>query len=151
MVEIMVVVSIIGLLLVLAIPSFMNSRRNVQDRAFVNDLRVLAQSVFGQCALNNSDYPADAAPGVQPDGIADYMPKRMVWNAGPRIGGQWDWDRAPTRGGQVDGCCYACIGVVGPSRTQAQMREIDAAFDDGDLSSGNFRKTGDKYIYIVEF
>jgi hypothetical protein len=31
----------------------------------------------------------------------------------------------------------------------AQMQELDALIDDGDLSSGNFRARSDGYIYVI--
>ena len=37
-----------------------------------------------------------------------------------------------------------------PNMTDAQMAEIDLMIDDGDLSTGCFRKRGDGFIYIIE-
>ena len=57
--ELMIVVSIIGLLSVLAIPAFMKQRRQTQDTAFLNNLRLLAASMERH-AITEGDYPADA-------------------------------------------------------------------------------------------
>lgn len=148
-IEVMIVVTIIGLLAVIAIPMVSKARMRAQDAAFINDLRMLVQVGMEQHAIVRGDFPPDAPPGVQPVGIEDFMPRRIEWDEPTPIGGQWDWDRAPTRSSKVHGC-YAGLSVYLPFRTTAQMQKIDAAIDDGDLLTGLFRQRVDGYIYILE-
>ena len=147
--ELMIVVTIIGLLAVMAIPAVWKARRRSQNTAFVNDLRILSGSVFEEYAIFKGDYPPEAAPGVVPAGIDEYLNPRVDWAEGPPIGGLWDWDRAPTRDQPLHGC-YAGLSVHLPSRTSSQMRDIDARIDDGNLNTGNFRRKFNGYIYILE-
>ena len=150
MIEIMLVVAIVGLLSIIAIPSFQTARRRAQNTAFLNDLRTLVDSVLNQYAMAKGDYPADAAPGVLPTGVAEFMPRHYDWTAKTPIGGNWDWDRAAQRGQKVYGICYAGLSVQTPDRTSEQMADIDKQIDDGDLSTGAFRSRDNGYIYTVE-
>ena len=54
----------------------------------------------------------------------------------------WDWDYKQFG-------CTAGISVYQPMADAAQMQELDALIDDGDLSSGNFRTRSDGYIYVI--
>jgi len=148
LVEIMLVVSIIGILAVLAIPAIRKARARAQNGAFMNDLRALSGS-FEQHAIENGNFPANAAPGVVPAGMTECLPKRFDWTAPTPIGGQWDWDRADTPGNKIHGV-YAGISVYLPARTTVQMQEIDKAMDNGDLLTGRFRSRTDGYIFVIE-
>jgi type II secretory pathway pseudopilin PulG len=146
----MIVVSVIGLLAVLAIPSITKARMRSQNTAFINDLRIVTDNGIEQYAMTRGGYPPDAAAGVEPTGIHDSLPRNFVWSAKNTIGGLWDWDRGATRSDKVFGICYAGLSVYRPARTSAQMREIDKQFDDGNLETGKLRSRTDGYIYILE-
>ncbi|MFT5241188.1 MAG: prepilin-type N-terminal cleavage/methylation domain-containing protein [Kiritimatiellia bacterium] len=150
--ELMIVVSIIGLLSVIAIPAFLRVRLSSQNAVFKNDLRRLSGDIFDLYALDNGDLPPDAPMATMPTGTVTYLPKQFDWSERTSIGGNWDWDRAATRGTKIHGgACYAAITIVNPGRTASQMEAIDAEIDDGDLNSSNFRSVGaSTYIMIVE-
>ena len=141
LVEIMIVVAIISLLAMLAVPSFMKSRRQVQTNNFVSDLRV-AVDAFMLYNLEHGVYPPDRTPSVIPPGMAEYL-RGMKWAEPTPIGGQWDWDYQQF--GHIAG-----VSVYRPDRTPSEMREIDARIDDGNLSTGQFRSRTAGYIYIIE-
>jgi len=145
----MIVVSVIGLLAVLAIPAVLKARRRAQNAAFVNDLRVFTDAGFAQYAITYGNYPADEVPGVLPAGVGDFLPSGTTWAGVTPIGGQWDWDRAASMGDTIYGC-YAGLSVVNPSRTSVQMADIDAQIDDGNIGTGRFRQRTGGYIYVVE-
>jgi len=42
------------------------------------------------------------------------------------------------------------VSVYRPNMSDAQMADIDLMIDDGDLSTGCFRKRGDGFNYIIE-
>ena len=149
LVEVMILVGIIGLLAVISVPQIQKARIRSEDMSFVSDLRLLAQNTFELYAYHKGDFPPDRAPGVQPPGLDEYLPRRFHWNSPTPIGGEWDWNRAPTRADKVNGC-YAALGVHRPRRTSSQMKDIDALLDDGDLFSGAFRRTDEGYMYVVE-
>ena len=148
LIELMLVVSIIGLLAVLAIPAFMKARMRAKTSGFVNDLRSL-YGAFQQYALENGDFPPDVPPGVMPVGMAEYLPRRLDWTAETRIGGHWDWDRAELRGTALHRC-YAGVSVWNPGRTTKQMELIDEKIDDGNLVTGGFYARSNGYIYVLE-
>jgi prepilin-type N-terminal cleavage/methylation domain-containing protein len=148
LVEVMLVVSVVGLLAVLAIPAVMKARRQARDGAFVSDLRTCS-AVFEQYAVEKGDFPPDAAPGTVPSGIGNDLPKRFDFSAKTPIGGRWDWDRAPNRTTKFRNC-YAGLSVSKPQRTSAQMREIDRRIDDGNLYTGTFQGWSNGYIHILE-
>ena len=149
-IEIMIVVTIIGLLAVIAIPAFINSRRRSQNTAFMNDLRVLSDSVFNTYAIENGDYPPDAPPAIEPVGVGPYLHRSMNWAERTTIGGHWDWDRGASRGVPIYDDVYAGISVFEPERTRAQMLDIDQQIDDGDLQTGQFRIQPNGYIFVLE-
>jgi len=58
LVEIMIVVSVIALLAVMALPSFLRARQQAQNAKFMNGLRV-ASGAFEQYAIEHGAYPPD--------------------------------------------------------------------------------------------
>jgi prepilin-type N-terminal cleavage/methylation domain-containing protein len=148
--EMMVIVTIIGLLIVIAVPEIRKVRIRSQDTSFCRDIALLARQIIPQFALDHGDYPPDAAPGVVPEGIGPYLPSSFGWTRPPRIGGLWDWDLAPSRNSKPAGY-YAGVAVQRPSRTSAQMLKIDEVLDDGNLETGVFRARESGYVYVVEW
>src|SRR6202011_4854018 len=133
LVEIMIVVSIIALLVVMALPSFLRARRQAQNAKFINALRV-ATCAFEMYNIEHSAFPPDVNRAVVPPGMALYFGPTLDWTKPTPIGGNWDWDY------NVFGFT-AGVSVVNPSADVAQMTEIDAKIDDGDLSTGSFQNT----------
>ena len=141
--EIMIVVLIIGLLAAICIPMFQKARTDALAVRFINDLKK-ASDAFELYAMENGDYPPDRTPGVIPPGMAEYLPK-MDWWAQTVIGGQWDWDFLQYQFG-----CRAGLSVYRPRWAYTEMLLIDRKIDDGDLSSGMFRKRPAGYVYIIQ-
>jgi hypothetical protein len=135
----MIVVAIIGVMAVIAIPAFARARRKAQDTNFISDLRTVSDA-FEIYASLHPDYPPDVNRRTPPAGIGEYL-RRFDWVSDTPIGGAWDWDYW----GNMVG-----VSVVGPGRTDDQMREIDAAIDDGNLGSGILRKVNDRFFFIIE-
>ncbi len=146
--ELMIVVSIIGLLAVLAIPAFMKIRQRAQDTAFINNLRQLSASME-RYAITEGDYPTEAGAGVEPVRFKPYRPHHIDWTEKSHIGGHWDWDRAANRSTNIHGF-YAGLTISHPERTSTQMTEIDERIDDGNIYSGEFRRISDGYTYILQ-
>lgn len=142
LIEIMIVVSIIALLVVIALPSFLRARQQTQNTRFVNALRV-ATGAFELYAMENNGYPAEAATGIVPSGMDSYFGTTLDWTAPTPIGGNWDWDAG------VFGMT-AAVSVVNPTASYQQMVDIDAKIDDGDPATGNFlEKKGGRYCSIL--
>lgn len=140
--EMMIVVLIIALLAVIAIPAMQKARTASQNSRFIADMRV-AVSAFDQVAFEPAGFPADAAPGVVPDRMDGYLTK-MNWTGPTPIDGQWDWDP------DISGFGHGVV-VILPAAKDSRMTEIDFRVDDGDLSTGLFRKVGaTSYAFFVE-
>lgn len=143
LVEIMIVVAIIALLAVIAVPSFLRARQRSQNTKFINALRVAGGAVETY-AMEHSTYPADVNRGVVPPGLASYLDPTMNWAGTTPIGGRWDWD-FNTSG------VKAAVSVVQSTASAAQLQEIDAMYDDGNLETGRFKQIGDdRYSDIIE-
>lgn len=143
LVEIMVVVVIIGLLAALAIPAFQRNQRASQNARAVNDFRVFAQS-FEVYNTQNGSWPANAGPGVVPVGMSGDF-KIDAWTA-PRtsLGGRWNWD-------YNNAAFTAGVSISNFTVTDAQLQEIDAKLDDGNLTTGMFRKiSANRVSYILQ-
>jgi type IV pilus assembly protein PilA len=143
-VEIMIVVVIIGLLAALAIPAFQRVQRASQNARAINDFRVFSQA-FEIYNSQNGAWPNNAGPGAIPASPVamngDF--KAASWQATTVIGGRWNWDNYLASGGNAGICIstYTC--------TDAQLEEIDAKIDDGDLTTGNFLKTQPNRVMYV--
>ncbi|MFN2477251.1 MAG: type II secretion system protein [Chthoniobacterales bacterium] len=143
LVEMMIVVAIIALLAAIALPAFMRARQQAQNAKFLNALRI-ASSAIEQYAAEHQSYPPDVNRGIVPPGMDTYLDQRLNWTGATPIGGQWDWDF------NVFGV-KAAVSVVSPTASDAQLVEIDAKFDDGDLNTGRFQQLQQgRYSDIVE-
>jgi type IV pilus assembly protein PilA len=131
----MVVVVIIGLLAALALPAFQRVVHASQNSRVINDFRVFAQS-FEIYNTQNGTWPSSVGPGVIPTApvpmAGDF--RASTWQTNTAIGGQWKWDNSLSTGGT------AGISISSPTCTDAQLTEIDVKIDDGNLTTGNFRK-----------
>lgn len=143
LVEIMIVVVIIGLLAAMAIPAFQRIQHAAQNSRVINDWRVFSHS-FEIYNTINGTWPANVGPGVIPSSpvsmAGDF--KADVWQKPTAIGGQWNWDAgiAGTTAG---------VSISGFTCTDQQLAEIDAKIDDGDLTTGNFRKVQATRVMLI--
>ena len=143
LVEIMIVVSIIALLVLMALPSFLRARETAQNAKLINGLCV-ATDAFSMYAIEHNAYPADVNRGVVPAGMDLYFGPTFDFTAKTPVGGNWDWDY------QQFGFT-AGVSVVGSGVGDARMKEIDAKIDDGNLNTGGFQSTAsDRYTSIIE-
>ena len=143
LVEIMIVISIIAVLAAIAVPAFLRARERSQNAKFINALRVASDAIT-LYAIENGGYPPDVNRGVVPPGLVSYLDQTFDWTAATPIGGRWDWDF--NRPG-----AKAAVSVVQSGASLTRLREIDAMWDDGDLSTGRFRQIdNDRYADIVE-
>ncbi len=141
LVEIMVVVVIIGVLAAIAVPTMIRIRRASQNSRFLSDLRTFAQA-YETYAMKHGTWPGTAAAGVVPTGMDSEL-IGAKWEEVNSLGGKWKWNY------KIDGIT-AGLCTSGVTVDDAQMAEVDAKIDDGNLSSGTFRKTNGGYTYILQ-
>ncbi len=144
LVEIMIVVVIIGLLAAMAIPAFSRVREKSRFSALANDLRSFA-AAFDTYALEHGGFPADTDIGVLPTVMlnGNSTLDADTFAATTPIGGSYDWDS------NVFGI-VAAVSVADATITTEELTRFDAQFDDGNLSTGQFRGTTGRYSYILQ-
>ena len=144
LVEIMIVVVIIGLLAALAIPAFQRVQRASQNARIINDLRVFSQAFEVYNSMNGT-WPNNVGPGLVPTtpvSMANDF-KVATWQATTAIGGRFNWDNSLAGGGT------AGISISAFTCDDAQLTEIDAKIDDGDLTTGNFQKVSSTRVTLI--
>lgn len=140
LVEIMIVVTIIGLLAAMSIPAFKRVLDRAQASRVVNDFRIFTDA-FQMYALDTVTYPPDNTKGVVPDGMDDYL-DTGVWTAETPIGGNYNWEMG------VQGV-QAAVSVQSVTVDNDVLVLIDNMMDDGDLSSGIVRSRGGEGVMLV--
>ncbi len=141
LIEVMIVVTIIGILSALAIAAYDRSRRNTQNTRFFNDLRVLAHALE-ICVMDTGHSDQGAEPGMLTQEYAQYL-RPEIWMKGPNIGGKWDVEYNNYGIGLA-------VGASGYTVPLDQIWEIDAEFDDGNLQSGILQLTGGSFCWILQ-
>lgn len=152
LVELMVVVTIISLLMCAAIPTYGRIQRKARANALVNDFRVFA-GAFQARAHATGAWPDETAAGVVPTGLAEDELKSQAWLRPTPIGGQFDWENNQIHNGIRYRAAVALVDTAAsPLLADATLyAEVDAALDDGDLATGNFRLgNGNCLLLIVE-
>lgn len=87
MIETMIVVAILGILVNLAVPIYVESRMRAEVAAIVNDYNVVRAAV-ADYYLANEIWPASSDPGETPPDLAEYLGDRVNWST-PRT---YDYD-----------------------------------------------------------
>lgn len=144
LVEMLLVVTIIGMLAAFLIPVVTQSIQNRQNAQAASKLRT-AVAAFTLYRSEMGSYPADKNPGQIPPEITDYFTEFHIndwWSSPTELGGGWDWD---------NGYHYKySVSISAPTKSIEQLTDFDRLVDDGNLSTGNFRQVGTQYHYIIE-
>jgi len=147
LVEIMVSVTILGILIAIAVPTYRHFQRRAENTTFVNNLRIFSQA-FETFAMKYGAWPPTAGPGVVPfidsNRTMSGEFRDVDWMAPTSVGGNWQWNFSSSSHPR------AYISVVNVTATTSQMTEIDAILDDGILTSGNFKGSGTTYTWVVQ-
>jgi prepilin-type N-terminal cleavage/methylation domain-containing protein len=127
LVEIMIVVVIIGLLAAIAVPAFRKIRERSLASRYANDFKQF-ESAFQRYSFENGSWPAPAAGGVIPTGMAGYLPASYTTTS--PMAGNYLWSGPSSN-----------IVLRHSTATDSVMRQVDELLDDGNLATGEFRKT----------
>jgi prepilin-type N-terminal cleavage/methylation domain-containing protein len=152
LVEVMIAVTIIGILAVMARPAIQRIITQGRGSALMNDLRVFA-AAFGQYAHTNGNYPASyTTAGGFPPTMTGLMGAR--WSQPSPIGGYYTFLYDTTVGAQR---YRALVCVIGSGTqtiklTSAQLLRLDQKFDNGNLTTGQFFTNGAALTtyYVIE-
>lgn len=147
LVEVLIVVVILGVLASIVIPQFADATAQSSRSVFATNLKeyVKAAQLY---RFDTGEYLEDSSSGVMPTGFDSYVDAGK-WQAGTPIGGVWDAEY------QDAGGVTSALGVhfdgSGVSRDDMFMADIDSMLDDGDLTTGVFRKIdADRYYFILK-
>lgn len=144
LIELLLVVVILGVLAAVVFPLFGDIHKNVEQTAFISDLRVFVDAANIYYTKENA-YLEDASSGVVPTGFAPYI-DTDVWERPTPIGGVWDTERDSY--GVTSAMGVHFNGVTPPDDTY--MLQLDDVYDDNDLTTGRFRKLAtDRFYHIV--
>lgn len=131
-IELMVVVTTIGILAFLSMPSLERAHDATRVSAFANDIRQFSAAVETYATVYGQ-YPPDTPPGQADASLQEYLPLDFMLNDTP-IGGQWDVDMNAGAG------VTAAVGVGNLTNPDLDLIvRIDFAIDDGNIVTGNFR------------
>jgi prepilin-type N-terminal cleavage/methylation domain-containing protein len=144
--EILIVVVILGVLAAVVVASFNTTTDDARQNAFAASIRIFAKASM-RYAIDHGSYVGDGSSGQVPAGFEPYV-EPNTYTATTPIGGVWDTENNSFG-------IVSAVGVhfngTGETRDDAYMTQIDAIVDDGDLSTGPFRKlAADRYYWIVE-
>lgn len=140
LVELMVVVTIIGLIASIAIPAFTQSRQSSIATRTSNDFRQFADK-FNLYNLATGDWPADGYPATVPDGMSESL-AGGGWQHTSPIGGNWDYD--------YDQFGFtAGVSIQSLTANDETLTAIDRLIDDGNLETGALYKTGPDRLSFV--
>lgn len=144
LVEVLMAVAIIGLLAALLFPSINRVIRSRENAQCASHLRA-AMLAFTMYRSETGSYPPDKYPGqIPPEMIAFFAELNIDdwWSQPTELGGQWDWDNGYN--------FKYSVSISNPTAGTEQLAEFDRLIDDGNLDTGNFRKIGTHYHYIIE-
>ncbi|MHC5113875.1 MAG: type II secretion system protein [Planctomycetota bacterium] len=144
LIEILIVVTILGILASIVIALFTVTADDAQRSAFISSGRVFSNAA-ARYRLDNGEHLEDASSGVMPVGFDPYV-QESKWGETP-IGGVWDTELNSFGIGSALGVHF---NGTGTTRDDIFMAEVDAAVDNGDLATGSFRKlASDRYYFVL--
>lgn len=148
LVKIMVVVTLIGILASLALPSFRSAGSRTKASAFQNDARVFSEG-FLRYAQENGIFPKNQRNRDRfPPNMEGYISSE-TWQRTTPLGGRYSWDdfRRNRRSGH-----HGAIMILRSNLKMRELRAIDAAIDDGNTTTGalQVRNGGSRIYYILE-
>ena len=155
-VEIMIVVSIVGIVAAVALPSFIKARGKARISRMINDLRTVYDA-FNMYAMEHGNYPehGDGVGGLAylnntPQPVAEFL-TGTKWQEPTSPGGTWiyyHWQAGSVHGIFVDDFNFNTGRA--PMASTADFQKIDDKIDDGDLLTGRFQYRGQQMLYSVD-
>ena len=151
LVELMVVVTIISLLAMVALPALARVQRRTKSTAVMNDFRVFA-SAFDNYAQELGRWPPETGPGILPSGMRTRL-KAAAWTRTTPMGGKYNWEYNQLHRGIRYRAAITIKATAAASLSVDwnQLADLDRAFDDGNLLTGNFQiGTGNVPLFIIQ-
>lgn len=146
LIEVMFVVIILGTLAAIVLPNVSRADDDARRSVFVRNLKHFQQGLSLQ--TTESELPvSDGTSGQCPPELAPFV-NVTRFESGTSLGGLWDVEAG-------DSGVTLAVGVhfdgTGPSRDDDYMNRIDDLLDDGDVTTGRFRRlAADRYYWVLE-
>lgn len=123
-VELMVVVTVVGILALLGMPGIRMARERTEATATANDLRVFTEAIEFYSTAEGS-YPAFMTYTSMPEAIEEYLP--AVWKNGTH---RWFYD---------NNAYYTYVYLYNLNFTAEQAVLLDRIIDDGNIATGSLQ------------
>ena len=139
LVEILVTVTIISVLAALLVPTVQKLRLRTKTSVIIGDFRTFA-AAFDTYAQEHGTWPAEAAVGTMPTGMADRL-NATAWLRPTPMGGRYNWENNQLHFGVRYRAAIA-ISATGAAPLPLdvnQLLDLDRRGDDGNLLGGSFR------------
>ena len=147
LIEILIVVVILGILAAVTVPQFAGASTDAGRVMFMNNLRAFVDAGF-RYEFDTNEPLEDSTTGVLPANFETYIMPVQFERVTP-IGGRWDVEQV-TIGGETRAAIGVHFNGEGETRDDAFMIEIDEIMDDGDLTTGAFRRiAANRYYWSI--
>ena len=124
--EVFIMGSILGLLTVVAFPSYLDKKAQETATELAEQFRTYGTD-FQTYRIQCGHWPPDQATGKKPMGMEDLL---NGFTNESTTGGQWDWQAGTASTG-------AAIDLIGSSASKRVMNRLDQLLDDGNPESGH--------------
>lgn len=145
LVEILIVVVILGILAAIVVPAFAGATDEARKASFIRDLKTFADAVEMH-SIRTGFYVGDSSSGEFPPELEGYIDEGE-WTRGTPIGGDWDVELNEQGITQAVGVHFQ--GGSNPGNDY--MADVDGRFDDGDVTTGVFRRLSDssRFYWVI--
>lgn len=137
-IELVVVVTVIGILALLGMPGIRLARERTEATATANDLRVFTEAIEFYSTAQGA-YPAYMTYTTMPETIQEYLP--VAWKNGTH---SWFYD---------NNASYTYVYLYNLNFTAEQAVRLDRILDDGNIATGSLRvaNNGRGLVYLFRY
>lgn len=136
---------IIGILVNLAIPSFLDAKKTGEAIKIITDFEAIRTAVFAYYS-DKGDFPADYYPGGFPKELKPYLPESFTFNLKPAIDATYDWDNWVVNGKPKHPYTNILYGISVTTTDMSLIKKIKA------LYKGPFQwSINQNYTFVLEY
>jgi prepilin-type N-terminal cleavage/methylation domain-containing protein len=139
--ELILALVIVGVLAAIAIPRLSAAANRSAMNATLATFRQI-ETAIQMYRARTGTWPPNYLHGQQPAELNPYLAGSPMNRRTP-IGGSWDWNGV----GSTRGLYGLNVGIT--NLPPAKLAEFDAMFDDGDLTTGNFRQDNGSLVMPI--
>lgn len=137
LIELITVIVVLAVLSALAVPRYFDFSRDAQVSAIATSLKTIRRGIV-QYRLDYGSFPPDQLGATMPPELAPYF-QNDAWSAAITGVGVYNWDGPPGWDGSEAIGISALTSMPSSPSTDPFWRRIDAAIDDGNLTTGLFQ------------